>query len=275
MATYAIGDLQGCFITLQALLKKIEFDPARDRLWFVGDLVNRGPGSLQCLRFVHSLEGRANTVLGNHDLHLLAVSEGLGKAGKHDTLAAILDAPDRDELLRWLRDREFLHVEGDFVLVHAGLLPQWSLDLARSLAQHLEGELRGTNYREFLANMYGNEPDVWSDELEGMSRHRIAINAMTRMRVVDEQNRLDLKFKGEIDDLPSGFSPWFERRHLSFAEKTVIAGHWSALGLCVRSNFVGLDTGCVWGRELTALRLEDRVVFQVPCAEIESAKGWD
>ncbi len=275
MATYAIGDLQGCFTTLQALLTKIDFDQSRDRLWFVGDLVNRGPGSLECLRFVRSLADRASAVLGNHDLHLLAVSEGLGKSGKHDTLGEILNAPDRDELLHWLRHREFLHVEGEFLLVHAGLLPQWSLTLAVDLAQQLERALRAPDYRALLANMYGNDPHEWRDDLVGMDRHRIAINAMTRMRIVDAKNRLDLRFKGEIDDLPTGSSPWFDRRHPSFADKTVVAGHWSALDLCIRPNFVGLDTGCVWGRALTALRLDDREIFQVPCAEVTIAKGWD
>ena len=275
MAIYAIGDLQGCYATLQTLLKEINFDRTRDRLWFVGDLVNRGPGSLECLRFVRSLADRASTVLGNHDLHLLAVSEGLGKSGKHDTLAPILNAPDRDELLHWLRHREFLHVEGEYVLVHAGLMPQWDLELARVLARHLERELRGKDFRAFLAGMYGNKPDEWHTGLKGMDRHRIAINAMTRMRIVDAEGRIDLNFKGEIVDLPSGFSPWFECRHPSFADKTIVAGHWSALGLRVTPDFVGLDTGCVWGRSLTALRLEDRAIFQVPSAEAVIPKGWD
>ena len=275
MAIYAIGDLQGCYATLQTLLKEINFDRTRDRLWFVGDLVNRGPGSLECLRFVRSLADRANTALGNHDLHLLAVSEGLGKSGKYDTLAPILNAPDRDELLHWLRHRELLHVEGEYVLVHAGLMPQWDLELAQGLAQHLEHELRGKDYRALLAGMYGNKPSEWQTGLRGMDRHRIAINAMTRMRIVDAEGRLDLNFKGEIGDLPSGFSPWFECRHSSVADKTIVAGHWSALGLRVTPAFVGLDTGCVWGRSLTALRLEDRAIFQVPSAEAVIPRGWD
>lgn len=275
MATYAIGDLQGCFTTLQALLEKIRFDVAVDRLWFVGDLVNRGPGSLECLRFIRSLSDRATVVLGNHDLHLLALAEGFGKPGKNDTLALVLNAPDRDELLNWLRHRKLLHVEGAFVMVHAGLMPQWSLDLALDLARHLEHALRAPDYRSLLANMYGNEPDEWRDSLKGMERHRIAINAMTRMRIIDAQGRMDLKFKGEIDQLPQGALPWFECRHASFAHKTIIAGHWSALGLRIAPGFAGLDTGCVWGRVLTAMRLEDSAVIQVPCREAKAANCWD
>ncbi|MEP7154831.1 MAG: symmetrical bis(5'-nucleosyl)-tetraphosphatase [Betaproteobacteria bacterium] len=275
MATYAIGDLQGCFATLQVLLDKIDFNRAKDRLWFVGDLVNRGPASLECLRFVVGLGDRAITVLGNHDLHLLAVSEGLARQGKHDTLGPILEAPDRVQLLTALRHSRMLHVDGDNVMVHAGLLPQWSLGLSQQLAGEVEDALRGPGYRDLLAGMYGNEPAMWSDRLNGMDRHRITINAMTRMRVLNERNELDLKFKGEIEDLPPGFSPWFERRHASFAEKFIVAGHWSALGLRVTSHFAGLDSGCVWGRELTACRLEDRTVFQVPCAETALPKGWD
>jgi len=275
MATYAIGDLQGCFATLRALLEEIDFDEDGDRLWFVGDLVNRGPGSLECLRFVSGLAHRAVTVLGNHDLHLLALSEGLAKTGKHDTLQPILEAPDREKLIQWLRNQSMLHAEGQYVMVHAGLMPQWSLDLAHELATDVETQLRGPGYRELLANMYGNEPAAWNDNLRGTDRRRIAINAMTRMRILNQESELDLKFKGEIEDLPAGSSPWFERRHSSFAEKTIIAGHWSALGLRIAPNFAGLDTGCVWGRELTAMRLEDRKIFQVPSIESALPQGWD
>jgi bis(5'-nucleosyl)-tetraphosphatase (symmetrical) len=160
-----------------------------------------------------------------------------------------------------------LHAEGEFVMVHAGLLPQWDLALAMKLAREVEGALRGKDYRALLANMYGNKPDTWHDDLTGTERFRIAINAMTRMRAVTDEARMDLKYKGDIANLPKGFSPWFEHRHHSYADKSIIAGHWSALGLHVSRKFIGIDTGCVWGRELTAVRLEDRVVFQVPCAE--------
>jgi bis(5'-nucleosyl)-tetraphosphatase (symmetrical) len=279
MATYAIGDLQGCFKTLERLLDKVGFATASDRLWFVGDLVNRGPGSLECLRYVKSLGGRAVTVLGNHDLHLLAVAAGHGKSGANDTLQPILDAIDRDDLLHWLRQQQLLHAEGDFVMVHAGLLPEWDLSLAQRLADEVQTHLRSADYLSLLANMYGNQPDHWSEKLSGIDRHRITINAMTRMRALEIRKKknalIDLKFKGEITDMPGELRPWFNCRHPSFENKTVIAGHWSALGLHISKNFIGLDTGCVWGRELTALRLDDRKVFQVPCAEERIPAGWD
>lgn len=275
MATYAIGDLQGCFETLTGLLAKLEFDRTKDKLWFVGDLVNRGPDSLACLRFVRDLGESASVVLGNHDLHLLALAEGVSKAGKNDTLESVLNAPDRDAILHWLRQQQLVHSDGEFVMVHAGLSPQWSL--ARSLQQSndIEAALRGGEYREFLANMYGDKPDLWRDDLSPADSLRYSINAMTRVRVVSKTGRLDLRFKGSLRELPKGLSPWFDNLHSSFADKTIIAGHWSALGLHLTRRFIGIDTGCVWGRELTALRLEDKMVFQVPCAEKIVAKGWD
>jgi len=279
MATYAIGDLQGCFKTLDRLLDKIGFAAASDKLWFVGDLVNRGPGSLECLRYVKNLGDRAVTVLGNHDLHLLAVAAGHGKAGTNDTLQPILDAADRDDLLHWLRQQKLLHAEGDFVMVHAGLLPEWDFALAQQLADEVQTQLRGADPLSLLANMYGNQPAHWGDKLTGIDRSRIVINAMTRMRALEIRKkrsaRIDLKFKGGIPDLPDELQPWFNYRHPSFENKTVIAGHWSALGLHITENFIGLDTGCVWGRELTALRLDDRKIFQVSCAEEKIPAGWD
>ncbi len=268
MSTYAIGDLQGCYTSLQALLAKIDFDSTHDRLWLVGDLVNRGPGSLECLRFVHGLGKRATVVLGNHDLHLLAVAEGLSKVGKRDTIQPILDAPDRDDLLNWLRHRKLLHFDEGYLMVHAGLLPQWSLTEALALAGEVEALLRGTNYRAFLKNMYGNMPDHWESALTGDARHRLVTNVMTRMRILNENDELNFEFKGEMASIPQGFVPWFTKRHHAFADKTILAGHWSALGLHITSNFIGLDTGCAWGRQLTALRLEDRAIFQVACAEM-------
>jgi bis(5'-nucleosyl)-tetraphosphatase (symmetrical) len=267
VSTYAVGDLQGCFASLQALLTKVAFNSAQDRLWLVGDLVNRGPNSLECLRFVRSLGQRAIVVLGNHDLHLLAVAAGISKIGRRDTIGPILDAPDCDELLDWLRQQKLLHVDGNFLMVHAGLLPQWSLTQALRLAGEVESLLRGASHRAFLQSMYGNEPNVWDDNLIGNARHRLVTNAMTRMRVLGNNNELDLEFKGELASLPPGLVPWFTKRHPSFADKTILAGHWSALGLYETPNFIGLDSGCAWGRQLTALRLEDRTVFQVPCAE--------
>ena len=278
MGTYAIGDLQGCFDSLQALLTKIDFDRASDELWLVGDLVNRGPLSLECLRFVSSLGTRATVVLGNHDLHLLAVADGVSRIGKRDTIQAILDAPDRDDLLAWLRRQKLLHVDGDYVMVHAGLLPQWSLTQALAIAGEIETQIRGSDRRAFLKNMYGNEPNRWDDSLPDVERLRLATNAMTRMRTLGERSEINLEFKGALAELalmPSALVPWFTKRHPSFANKTILAGHWSALGLTATANFIGLDSGCVWGRQLTACRLEDRAIFQVDCAETNIADGWE
>jgi bis(5'-nucleosyl)-tetraphosphatase (symmetrical) len=270
MSTYAIGDLQGCFLTLQALLAKIKFDANTDRLWFVGDLVNRGAGSLECLRFVKSLGDCAVVVLGNHDLHLLAIAEGVAKTKALDTLDEILMAPDREALLDWLRKQKLLHVEGKFAMVHAGLLPQWNWNQSLALASGVEIMLRGKHYRHFLENMYGNNPDKWCDDLEGDERLRVILNAMTRMRAITADAHLNLKFKSGLTEMPKGLQPWFALPHVRGDEITVLAGHWSALGLHVTPNFIGLDSGCVWGRELTAMRLEDRAIFQVASQEISA-----
>lgn len=267
MATYAIGDLQGCFDSLEALLEKMDFNRAIDRLWFVGDLVNRGPRSLECLRFAKDLGESATVVLGNHDLHLLAVAEGIAKAGKSDTLAAIIGAPDRDSLLSWLRQRPLLHAEGEFVMVHAGIAPDWGFSIAKKVASEVESALTGNSYRVLLENMYGNAPTRWREGLTQSDRLRFAINAMTRMRIVSDSGDMDLQFKGGVGELPRGMSPWFEKLHPSFSAKTIVAGHWSALGLHLSPQAICLDTGCVWGRELTAVRLEDRMVIQVPCMD--------
>ena len=273
MSIYAIGDLQGCYLTLQALLKKINFNVHSDRLWFVGDLVNRGAGSLECLRFVRGLGTRATVVLGNHDLHLLAVAESVARTKSLDTLDEILAAPDRDELLAWLRAQKLLHIEGDYAMVHAGLLPQWTWPQAISLAGEVESALQGVNYRAFLESMYGNNPDEWRDDLTGDARLRVILNAMTRMRAITDDGRMNLKFKGGLADMPSGLQPWFTAKNARRSATTLVAGHWSALGLHVTPHFIGLDSGCVWGRELTALRLEDRTVFQVTSAELEIRAG--
>ncbi len=272
MSTYAIGDLQGCFLTLQALLTKIKFDANTDRLWFVGDLVNRGAGSLECLRFVKSLGDRAVVVLGNHDLHLLGVAEGVAKTKALDTLDKILAAPDRDALLEWLRTQKLLHVEGKFAMVHAGLLPQWSWSQSLALASEAEAMLRGKHYRHFLESMYGNHPDEWRDDLNGNERLRVILNVMTRMRAITVDTHLNLKFKSGLAEMPKDLQPWFGLPHVRGDDITVLAGHWSALGLHVTPNFIGLDSGCVWGRELTAIRLEDRAIFQVPSHEITAGR---
>lgn len=265
MALYAIGDLQGCYAPLRALLATIGFDPARDRLWFAGDLVNRGPQSLECLRFVRSLGDAAVAVLGNHDLHLLCVAEGVEKKRPRDTLGELLAAPDRDELLAWLRARPLFHVEGSHALVHAGLLPEWGVDKARRLAAEVEYALQGPRYRELLARMYGDRPDRWDDALEGFDRLRVTINAMTRLRMLDGSGAMALKFKGEPGEASGDLLPWYRAPGRASATHTIVCGHWSALGLHLGDGIVSLDSGCVWGRALTAVRLEDRAVFSVPC----------
>jgi bis(5'-nucleosyl)-tetraphosphatase (symmetrical) len=233
----------------------------------VGDLVNRGPDSLRCLRFVRSLGDRAVTVLGNHDLHLVCVTEGVEKSKGRDTLGDILAAPDRDELVGWLRTRPLMHVEDGFALVHAGLLPEWSVARARELAGEVEAALRGPGYRKLLERMYGDKPDRWSDDLGGIDRLRVVINAMTRLRVVDDKGRMVLKFKGEPGDAHGDWTPWFDVPGRASRDHTVVCGHWSALGLQVRSDLLALDSGCVWGRELSAVRLRDRTVVSERCPE--------
>ncbi|MFH2139947.1 MAG: symmetrical bis(5'-nucleosyl)-tetraphosphatase [Pseudomonadota bacterium] len=273
MSIYAIGDIQGCYNELQRLLEQIDFDPVQDQLWFVGDLVNRGPGSLEVLRLVKSLGDSAITVLGNHDLHLLAVAEGIGKLHSSDTLDGVLNAPDRDELLHWLRHQRLMHAEGAHVLVHAGLLPQWTVTQALALAHEVESALRSDDYAVFLEKMYGNAPHGWEDGLEGYKRLRVIVNAFTRLRICTKQGEMEFKFKGEVGNIPEGYLPWFEIQKRRSADATIIFGHWSALGLKVEPNIIALDTGCLWGGPMTAIRLEDRCLFQVSCNK-PVAKHW-
>ena len=270
MATYAIGDIQGCFGTLCKLLERISFDAGRDRLWFAGDLVNRGPRSLETLRFVRSLGDAALTVLGNHDLALLMASEGLGKRSRGDTFDGILAAADRTELLDWLRHQPLCHVENGFFLVHAGLLPAWDVMLARALAGEVEAALTGSNWREFLAHLWGSEPATWGADLTGWARLRVIVNAMTRLRFCTPEGTMDFQTKGETASAPAGFLPWFAVPGRRSADATLIFGHWSALGLKVWPHLLATDSGCVWGGMLTAIRLEDRAVFQVPCLPEEA-----
>jgi len=273
MSIYAIGDIQGCHDELQRLLEAIRFDPAQDTLWFVGDLVNRGPASLEVLRFVRSLGDRAVTVLGNHDLHLLAVAEGIGELHRTDTLDDILNAPDCDELLHWLRHQRLLHAQDGHVLVHAGLLPQWTVSQAASLAREVEAALRRDDYAVFLEKMYGNTPHGWDDGLAGFKRLRVIVNAFTRLRVCTPQGEMEFRFKGEVENIPPDYLPWFEVPQRRSQDATVIFGHWSALGLRVEPNVIALDTGCLWGGPMTAIRLEDRRLFQVSCNN-PVAKHW-
>ena len=258
MATYAIGDVQGCYDELQALLARIGFDRTRDRLWFVGDLVNRGPKSLQVLRFVKALD--AVTVLGNHDLHLVTQFEGFERRRRDDTFTDVLGAPDAKELVDWLRTRPLMHVEGGWAMVHAGLLPQWTIDLAVSLATEVQRALAAPAYRDFLAHMYGSKPARWDDALTDWDRLRVIVNAMTRMRFCTQEGVMEFHETGK--KAPPGFAPWYETRKAP--EERIVFGHWSSAGLQLSERYAGLDTGCVWGGPLTALRLEDRWLVQAP-----------
>jgi bis(5'-nucleosyl)-tetraphosphatase (symmetrical) len=271
MSTYAIGDVQGCFHSLRSLLALCAFNPEQDTLWLVGDLVNRGPRSLETLRYVKSLGKAAVTVLGNHDLYLLMIAAGnLARRGKDDTLQGVLDAPDRDILLDWLRALPLCHVEGDYCLVHAGLLPPWSVARARALAAEVEARLQGPDYRHFLACLWGSKPAVWSDSLKGEDRLRVIVNAMTRMRFCTRKGKMDFAAKGKPENAPRDCVPWFEAPGRKSARQVLVTGHWSALGLKIQPNLLALDSGCLWGGKLTAVRLEDRRVFQVDAFPGES-----
>ncbi len=265
MATWAIGDVQGCMRELQALLEAIGFERACDELWFVGDLVNRGPDSLAVLRFVRDLGERARVVLGNHDLHLVALAAGGARARADDTLAAVLAAPAADELLAWLRTRRMLVFERGWLMVHAGLLPAWDAASAVRLAAEVEAALGAANHRDFLANLYGSRPDRWSESLMGWDRLRVIVNAMTRMRFCSREGVMEFHTKGEASGAPPGYLPWFDVPGRHSAGTRLVCGHWSALGLHLAGDVHAIDSGCVWGGALSALRLEDSALVQVPC----------
>lgn len=261
MAIYAIGDVQGCHDQLNQLLQKIDFREDRDRLWFTGDLVNRGPRSLQTLRMIRSMDANVTVVLGNHDLHLLATAYDHQKPGKKDTLDAILAAPDREDLLTWLRYRPLIHVDKDLGLsmVHAGLHPQWSLDQAQSLAREVESVLRSDRHITFYQHMYGDKPRKWSDDLNGWPRLRFITNTLTRLRYCDETGKIQLNAKGAPGTQPEGLRPWFEIQSRRSKKDQIIFGHWSTLALLKDYRFKNvfpLDTGCLWGGRLTALRID-------------------
>jgi bis(5'-nucleosyl)-tetraphosphatase (symmetrical) len=272
----AIGDVQGCHAELLQLLERCQYSSDRDRLWFTGDLVNRGPASLATLRYVRSLGDNAVTVLGNHDLHLLALALGAKRKPKSgDTLEDVLNARDRDVLLEWLLTRPLAHFDeasGD-LLVHAGVVPQWSVDQTLSVAREIEAALR-SNPRTLFNTMYGDEPEKWSDSLEGADRLRFAINVLTRMRVCTADGRIDLKMKGPANEIRAPYRAWFEHEKRRTRDARVIFGHWSALGLVQRHNVIGLDTGCVWGGALTALDLDaDEPPVRLACSGYQSADG--
>jgi len=258
MAVFAIGDVQGCYDDLRRLLERLNFNPTDDTLWFTGDLVNRGPKSLEVLRFVKNLGERAVSVLGNHDLHLLALAVGIDKPKSTDTLEAVLAVSDRDELLDWLRHRPLLHQDETlgYTLIHAGLPPQWDSATAQSCANELEYVLRGHDYLEFFKHMYGNRPDRWSSSLQGIERLRFIVNCFTRLRYCTPEGGLDLTFKGAPGTQPRGLLPWFMVPGRASAELHILFGHWSTLGEVKGHNVYPLDTGCVWGGKLSALRLD-------------------
>jgi len=274
---YAIGDVQGCYEELRALLARLKFSAHRDRIWFVGDLVNRGPRSLEVLRFVRDLGDNAVVVLGNHDLHLLAVAAGSRDGKTSDTLADILGSPDRDALLEWLGSRPLAHfdpVHGD-LMVHAGLVPQWSAQEACALAAEVEAAL-SSDPRRVFDHMYGDEPDRWSEDLRGTDRIRFTINVLTRLRVCTADGRINLSMKGKpAPPVPGSRArelPWFEVPTRRSSNVRIVFGHWSALGLVLAPGLVGLDTGCVWGSALTAFDLDaERAPVSVPCAGYRSA----
>ena len=264
-ATYIVGDLQGCHASLQALLEKIGFG-SDDTLCCVGDLVNRGPDSLAVLRFARDLGGRFQCVLGNHDLHFLAMVYGGHPHRCGDTLTELLAAPDCAELSDWLRHQPLLLEGDDHCMVHAGIPPQWSIETARANAKEVETILRGATHHEFFRAMYGNEPSGWDEALSGIARHRVITNYFTRMRLLDASGRMEFSHKGTLEELPPGYQPWF--RYRSRIAKTIYFGHWAALdGATAATKMIALDTGCVWGRTLTAIRLADRRLFEVPAAE--------
>lgn len=270
MATYVIGDIQGCFATLERLLEKIEFQPDTDRLWLAGDLVNRGPRSLKVLRWARKQGDAVTTVLGNHDLHLLAAASGLRGRKPQDTLEDVLDARDRVELIDWLRRQPLVHRERGFTLVHAGLHPTWSAERGRELAAEVEAALRGDDWVEVLGKIYRRKRRPWSEDLVGTKRLRSILSILVTVRCVHVDGAL-CDFSGAPARAPAGCVPWFERRptrpRAAGPDDEIIFGHWALLGHRIGKGWISLDTGCVWGGKLTAFRLEDRAVFQVRCRD--------
>lgn len=275
MAIYAIGDVQGCFEQLQTLLNKLKFDIDNDTLWFAGDIVNRGPQSLDTLRFIHSLGNKAITVLGNHDLHLLAIANGRGKQGKKDTIKDILDADDRDELLDWLIHCPLMHYDKELniSLSHAGIYPKWNIPQALQYANEVEAILQSPKSHEYFHHMYGNKPPLWSDKLKGWDRLRFITNAFTRMRYCDEQGHLSLHDKGPPGTQIKGVYPWFDLDDRATADTRIVFGHWSTLDDPHYGCLYPLDTGCLWGGKLTALKIDDDLTerVEVQCPEIKPA----
>lgn len=267
MATWAIGDLQGCLDDFRCLLKKIQFKPDRDQLWLTGDLVNRGPDSLGTLRLCHDLRDNLITVLGNHDLHMLAVLDGAVAYKRKDTFDDVLNAPDRKRLAEWLLTCPLLHENADFVMTHAGIYPLWSLEQARLYAAEVETVLRDSTRRsEFFAHMYGNEPSCWDERLQGPDRWRTITNFFTRLRLIDDNGHIDLIHKESLTVKPEHLHAWYEHAGRVNIDKTILFGHWAALqGNTGVHHIIGLDTGCVWGNALTAYCLDNGRIVTCPC----------
>lgn len=266
MATYAIGDIQGCFKSLRRLLDRIVFDPHQDRLWLVGDLVNRGPDSLATLKFIKSLGASVRPVLGNHDLFLLAAAENIVTLRPKDTIQDILSSDELSELTEWLRRQPLHQRDGQFFMVHAGLLPQWTIDEAAKLAKEVEKELAGPDYRELLRELFQGSTPQWDPGLKGMERLVSITRVFTRLRTTTQGGEMS-SYSGPPDEAPAGFLPWFRIPNRRSNDTTVITGHWAALGLHIEPNVLAIDSGCVWGRQLTAVRLEDRKIYQVEYAD--------
>ena len=268
MATYAIGDIQGCFKPFQCLLDKIKFKPGRDQLWLAGDLVNRGPDSLSVLRFCYDNKEHIVSVLGNHDIHLLAVANGARSCHKHDTFDDVLHAPDRESLLSWLRTCPLLFDDpkSGFTLTHAGISPIWSLEKAAELAKEVETVIQSDRLNTYLKTMYGNEPAIWSDSLEEPERWRVITNYFTRMRLCDEKGKLDLSYSGGLDAIPPGYYPWFLIPDRTPVNRHLLFGHWAALnGETSIRTITNLDNGCVWGNKLKAFCLETGTSYYCSC----------
>ncbi|VUD40378.1 Bis(5'-nucleosyl)-tetraphosphatase, symmetrical [Thalassocella blandensis] len=268
MATYAVGDLQGCLDPLYTLLERVRFDPSQDTLWIAGDLVNRGPQSLATLRFVKGLGECAKIVLGNHDLHLLAAAHGHKKIGKKDTIKPILDASDSDDLLNWLQTQPLLHHDPElgYTMVHAGIPPIWSINEAQRYADEIHTVLRSDKATKFFAAMYGDKPDTWDESLSGPKRWRLITNYFTRMRFCTAEGKLELDTKTGPESPPKGYAPWYSFNHHRCTETSIIFGHWASLmGNTQRERFIALDTGCVWGGSLTMMCLDDRNLYEVKC----------
>jgi len=273
MAIFAIGDIQGCVMPLEQLLERIGFDPSGDQLWLTGDLVNRGPNSLATLQLLRSFGDSVKTVIGNHDLHFLAVATGVQRLRRGDTLTTLLKSPDLDDIVDWVRTRPFMHCDKSIrtIMVHAGIYPGWSRRQAQSLASEIEAALQGSNYIDYIRGMYGNRPSKWSPDLAPKDRFRFIVNTFTRMRYCDRKGNLSLAQKGPPGSQPKRYRPWFEHESVKCKSWRIVFGHWASLGCHQYGRFISLDSGCVWGGRLTAARLDDQ--FYTPMWHIGCSQG--